>query len=280
MILSQAWKAYEMDRKLEGYSKHTLNAYRLQVDLLIRHLGDMSISEVTTEDLKGYISKDFDRLARSSIGHRIKSIKALFSWAVDEDYIIKNPTRRLKEPKQGIKVRKMLDREEIEVLKSVCERPIEHALIQMLYSTGIRVGELHTLNINDVSIQNRTIIVNGKGDKERVAFFNAECKVWIHAYLNSRSDNCESLFITERKPYRRSSIDQLRYIIKRIAKRTNIESSVYPHRLRHSLASHMFANDAPLSLIQNILGHSKPETTQVYIHTDPSRTKQLYDRYS
>jgi len=280
LIISQAFLLYEKDKKIQGYSPKTLTAYRLQANLLIRYFGDVDINTITYEKLKDYLSKDYERLKPSSIGHRVRFLKSLYRWALDEGYIDINPASKLKEPKEGSKIPKLLTREEVEILKSACKKPIEHALIRILYATGSRIGEIHKLNKNDIDFENRVIVVNGKSDKERKVFFNAECKIWIHNYLKFRNDDCEALFVTERNPKRRSSIAQLRYVVKRVAKRAGMNISVYPHRFRHSLASHMFEKGAPLDFVQHILGHTKSDITKrFYIHTNTEMSRQLYDRF-
>lgn len=277
MRLTEAWPIYEMDKKLLNYSKHTLKAYKLQVRLLSEGLSDPDINQITYEQLKAYLAAQ-EHLKPSSIGHRIRFIQSFFRWAIDEGYVSKNPTARLKEPKLGSRIPKFLTEDDIETLREACTSPLEHALVEFLYTTGCRIGEIATLNRSALDMQNGSVIVHGKGDKEREVYFNTKCRIWLKKYLDGRKDKDPALFVTERAPHR-MSIAQIRYIIKRISARAGIEANVYPHRLRHSYATHLLNNGAPMEAIQQLMGHQKAETTQIYAQLSGERRKELYKRY-
>mgnify|MGYP000737159690 CR=1 FL=1 len=277
MRLSEAWEAYAADKRLLGYSPHTLRAYRLQSTLLIRHLGDIDIQEVTFEQLKKYLASQ-EHLKPASIGHRVRFLKSLFKWAHDEGFITANPASKLREPKMGTRLPKALSEEDVELLREACETPLEHALIEFLYTTGCRIGEVARLNRNAIDWETRSVVVRGKGDKEREVYFTIKCGIWLKRYLKQRKDNDVALFVTERKPHR-MSIAQIRYIIKRVARRAGIQTSVYPHKLRHSYATHLLNNGAPLEGIQTLLGHSKLETTRLYAQLSGPRRREFYQRY-
>jgi len=279
MRLTEAWEAYQADKRLLGYSPHTLKAYHLQLTLLARHFGDVELDSLTFEDLKAYLAKDAERLKPASIGHRVRFLKSLFRWAHDEGYIVCNPAAKLKEPKQGQRVPKALAEEDVELLREACESALEHALVEFIYSTGCRIGEIHRLNRNAVDWENRSVIVHGKGDKEREVYFSIRCGIWLRRYLEERKDDQVALFVTQRRPYRRMSIAQIRYIIKRVASRAGVEANVYPHRLRHSYATHLLNNGAPLELVQSLLGHEKTETTRLYAQLIGRRRRELYRKY-
>lgn len=278
MLLSQAWSAYEADKRLEGYSPYTLKAYQLQARLLIRAIGDAEIAEVTFEALKGYLAKDAERLKPASIGHRIRFLKSLFRWAQDEGHVTRNPSAKLKEPKQGARVPKALSEEDTEMLREGCQTPLEHALIEFMYSTGCRIGEVVRLNRNAINWESRSAIVRGKGDNEREVYFSIKCEIWLRKYLKARRDLDMALFATERRPHR-MSIAEVHYIIKRVARRSGVEVNVYPHKLRHSYATHLLNNGAPLEIIQSLLGHAKMETTRLYAQLSGPRRRELYRKY-
>ncbi|MCG8401361.1 MAG: tyrosine-type recombinase/integrase [Firmicutes bacterium] len=277
MKLSKAWALYEMDKKLLNYSVHTLKAYKLQLKLLARHLNDPDINSVTYDQLKTYLAQQ-EHLKPSSIGHRIRFIQSFFRWAIDEGHTSKNPASKLREPKLGTRVPKFLTEDDIETLRESCETPREHAIIEFLYTTGCRIGEAVGINKSDIDWQNKSVIVRGKGDREREVYFNTKCRIWLKKYLESRRDNDPALFVTERAP-RKISISQMRGIIKKVADRAGIRTSVYPHRLRHSYATHLLNNGAPMEAIQQLLGHQKSETTQIYAQLSGERRRQLYQRY-
>lgn len=277
MLLSQAWSAYEVDKRLLGYSPHTLKSYKLQAGLLIKHLGDRDLSDVALEMLKEYLGAQ-THLKPASIGHRVRFIKSLFHWAQDEGYIIGNPASKLREPKLGLRLPKAMPEEDIVELQEGCNTTLEHALIEFMYTTGCRIGEVQSLNRNAINWEDRSAIVRGKGDKEREVYFNMKCAIWLKKYLKERKDSDVALFVTERAPHR-MSISQIRYITKRVAKRSEVQTNVYPHKLRHSYATHLLNNGAPLEAIQSFLGHSKIETTRLYAQLSGEHRRQIYKRY-
>lgn len=278
MIISEAWLLYEADKKLEGFSPHTLKSYKIQKDLLIRYLGDVFVSDVTYDDLKSYISNEMNRLKMSSVANRVRSLKALFRWIHDEGYTTRNPAAKLKEPKLGMRVPKSINEELIEELREACNIPLEHALIELFYSTGCRIGEVYRMKRNHIDWERKAIIVLGKGDKEREVYFSNKCAIWLKKYLNNRYDEDKALIVTERAP-RRMEIAQIRYVIKRIAKRAEIKTNIYPHKLRHSYAMHLLDNGAPMELIQELLGHQKLDTTRIYAQLNGERRRELYKKH-
>lgn len=279
MLLSEAYKFIIVDRQIEGFSPLTLKNYKYQVNMLIRHFGDCDLNDVTLESLKEYLVTKGSHLKPSSLGLRIRIIRAIFRWASDEGYCINNPARRLKEPKLGSRVPKALSEEETVLLQEGCISVLEKSLISFMYSSGCRIGEIHKLNRNSINWENRSCIVNGKGDKEREVYFSIKAMIYLKKYLKERKDLDTALFVTERKPYRRTSIAQLRRIIKRVAKRSEVLNNVTPHQLRHSFATHLLNNGAPMEGIQALLGHQKLETTQIYTSLSGSRRKQIHTRY-
>ena len=278
MLISDASRLYLADKQLEGFSPHTLKGYKLQHELLIRYLSDIEIDEITLIDLKNYLVEAGGHLKPSSLGARIRAIRAFFRWATDEGYCDANPARKLREPKLGTRIPKALNEEDTVLLQEACKTPLEHALVEFMYSTGCRIGEVHRLNRNAINWDQRSCIVLGKGDKEREVFFSIKAAIWLKKYLAGRKDSDVALFVTERKPHR-MGIDQIRYVIKRIARRSEVEVNVYPHKLRHSFATHLLNNGAPMEGIQTLLGHQKLETTMLYAQLSGPRRKEIYIKY-
>src|SRR5690625_1234771 len=239
MVLSEAWGTHQSDKKVEGYSSLTLKMYGFQYNLLKCFFGDIKISEFTTEKLKQYLVESGGHLKPSSLGHRIRFIKSLFKWTHEEGYILKNPSAKLKEPKLGQRIPKFLSKHEIELLREGCHTPMEKALFELFYSTGCRIGEVARLNRDDINFVGSSVIVRGKGDKEREVYFNVRCAIWLKRYLDERDDDESCLFVTMRNPKRRMSVDSLRYIVKCISNRAGINKTIHPHQLRHSYATHM-----------------------------------------
>ncbi|PLR95778.1 site-specific tyrosine recombinase/integron integrase [Bacillus sp. T33-2] len=279
MLLSEAWEKYQLDKKIEGYSALTLKTYCFQYNLLLRFFGDIDMSELTTEKLKSYLIEVGEHLKPSSLGHRVRCIRSLLKWTYDEGFISKRPATKLKEPKLGKRIPKFLSELEIEHLREACQTSLENALFEFIYSTGCRIGEVVKLNRDDINFSTNSVIVHGKGDKEREVYFNTRCSMWLNRYLDERDDEDPCLFITERKPKRRMSIDLIRYIIKRISSRAGIKKSIHPHQLRHSYATHMINNGAPLEVIQSLLGHEKSETTKIYAQLSGKLRHDFYSKY-
>jgi integrase/recombinase XerD len=278
MTLLEAWEVYYADKCIEGFSPKTLKSYQTQHRLLSRYLGDIEIGNVTLIDLKKYLLEAGGHLKPSSLGVRIRFIRAFFRWANEEGFCMSNPARKLKEPKLGKRVPKALSEEDTEMLRESCRSPLEHALVEFFYTTGCRVGEVYNLNIDSIDWDNRSCIVLGKGNKEREVYFSIKALIWLKKYLKGRKDHDEALFVTERAPHR-MGIDEIRHVIKRVAKRSEIETRVYPHKLRHSFATHLLNNGAPMEGIQTLLGHAKLETTMIYAHLSGPHRKEIYQRY-
>lgn len=279
MLLSEAWENYQSDKRIEGYSSLTLKMYGFQCNLLKRYFGDSGMDDITTEDLKLYLGEAAEYLKPSSLGHRVRFIKSLFKWTHEEGFILKNPAAKLKEPKLGKRIPKFLSEHEIEHLREGCHTSMEKALFEFFYSTGCRIGEVAKLNQDDINFIGNSVIVHGKGDKEREVYFNVRCAIWLKRYLDERDDDEPCLFVTVRKPKRRMSVDSLRYIVKRISKRAGINKTIHPHQLRHSYATHMIDNGAPLEVIQSLLGHEKSETTRIYAHLSGKLRYDFYNKY-
>lgn len=279
MLLSEVWKKFRQEKTLEGYSPGTLDGYQLQVKLLKDYIGDEGIKaeDVTYELLKEYLAAQ-DHLKPASLAFRIRSLKSVFGWAHVEGLIPENPTVRLKVPKQGKRVPKALSEKDMELLRIGCKTPLEHVLVEFMYSTGCRIGEIQKLNKSDIEWENRSAIVLGKGDKEREVYFSVRCQIWLLKYLDERTDTDPALIVTERDPHR-MGIDQIRRVVKRAAERGGVTVNVSPHKLRHGFATHMLNNGAPMEAIQSWLGHAKISTTQVYATLSGHRRQELHRRY-
>jgi integrase/recombinase XerD len=278
MHLTKAWESYEADKRIEGFSPQTLKAYKLQVKLLINFFSDVNIDTLSTSHLKEYLAMSSEHLKPSSLAHRVRFMKSLFRWSHEEGYIAKNPAAKIKEPKMGKRIPKFLTELEIEHLREACFTPLEKSLFEFMFSTGCRIGEISSLDKNCINWSSRSVIVRGKGDKEREVYFNIRCEIWLKRYLNERQDQDPAIFVTERLPHR-MSIAQMRNVIKRISQRAGIHKEIHPHQLRHSYATNLLNNGAPLEVIQSLLGHEKSETTRIYAQLSGRLREDLYRKY-
>jgi len=197
LLLSEAAKSYEADKRIEGFSPQTLRAYELQMKLLINYFSNIQIKEITTNGLKQYLADSSVQLKPSSLAHRIRFIKSIFRWSHEEGIISSNPARKIKEPKVGKRIPKFLTEREIEHLRDACYSSMEKALFESMFSTGCRIGEIVNLDRGGSS----SAIVRGKGEKEREVYFNVRCDIWLKNYLKEREDSDPAIFVTERSPH-------------------------------------------------------------------------------
>ncbi len=281
MIMSEVWKQFELDKQLEGYASSTIEDYKLQWDLLMREIGNIKIKDITYEQLKMYIieQKQKRSLMPSSVNHRSKSLRSVFRWAHENGYISVNPACRLKGMKEPKTVPKNIPPFFLESIRESCKNSREHALIEIFFNTGCRLAEIQKLNINDINWETQSIIVDGKGSREREVMFTERAQYWIKKYLELRQDNHPTLFTVERKPYRRLSKERMREIIKEVAKRSGINLNVYPHKFRHSFSQHLIDRGMPMEIVQQLLGHKKLETTRRYCQYSGEQLRSAYKKY-
>lgn len=274
--LSSLWARYERDKKLARYSDKTLSSQKIQNNLLIKTFGDIEAGSISTDQLKDYLAS-CDHLKTSSLGHRIRVLKAFFTWAYKEQLIDSNPMATIREPVIKDKTPKFFGDKEIVQLKSGCQSPLEKAILEFSFATGCRIGEIWLINHSDINWEDNSVNILGKGGKRRVVYFSEVCKDILNDYIESRKDDDPALFVTERAPHR-MSISQMRYILKRIAKRSGIKGNAYPHKLRHSYATHLINNGASLEAIRQLLGHSSLNSTLIYASLTEEGKKNTYTR--
>lgn len=279
MLFSEAAHDYLEAKQAEGYSPKTIAAYRLQYRLLGTYLGNPTLETITTAQLRGYLARDTDRLKPASLGHRIRSMHSLWKWLVEEEIVDVDPSRRIKEHALPPPIPKALSSEQLELLRDACKSPREHALVELFFATGARLNEVSQLNRADIRWDTRSVIVMGKGRKERECYFGHKASLWLSRYLASRQDTEDALFVTLRQPFRRAANHTLYGEVKRIARRIGLDSHVSPHVYRHSLATSLLDHGADVVIIQSLLGHAKPETTLRYLRLSGQRRRHEYDRY-
>lgn len=278
MNLSEAWVLYEQDKQIEGFSQNTLGGYKTQMNMLVRHFGEKDLNDITVFDLKQYLVEKGSHLKPSSLGQRIRVIRAFFKYFSDEGYCERNPSSKLKEPRLGSIVPKAFSEEEAELLREACKTPLEHALTEFFYSTGCRISEVQQLNLSDINWENRSCIVNGKGSKQREVYFSLKAKIWLRWYIDLRTDEDPALFVTDRAPHRPSTAT-MRRNIKVVGKQSGIDKRVCPHYWRHTFATHLLNRGAPLEAVQDQMGHCDIKTTRIYCQLSGVRRKEIHTRY-
>lgn len=267
-------------KKLAGYSIATLKNYKYVLDKLSIFL-NKPVATITVNDLRMFLVVNSEGKKKSTINSMIFYIKAFFSWLETEDLIPKNIAKKLEVTKLPKRLRKSLTLEELELLRIACKSNRERALIEFLFATGCRVSEVVNCNIEDLNFNESTIRIIGKGDKERIVCFGEKTKLYINKYINydRRKDNDPALFVSEKFPYNRLSKRGIELIITNIAKRADFDKRVFPHLLRHTMATLGLRNGADLVTIQHLLGHTTPNTTQIYAENSLENLKHEYKQH-
>lgn len=264
-------------KKLEGLSQNTLNSYKLELRIFSEKVKKRTDS-ISSADIRVYLSH-FPHLKMSSLSRKLSVSKSFFGWLTSEEILQRDPTAKLKTPKEEKRLPKALTIEELEMLREACETVRQRAFIEVLYASGTRLSEVHQLNILDINLQSMSTNVIGKGNKEREVYLSSKAMFHLKKYLNSRTDDCEALFITERRPYRRLSPRGIQRDVKKIAKKAGIASKVSPHVLRHTFATLTLNNGAELAAVQELLGHSSPDTTLRYARITEERKREQHKRF-
>ncbi|MDD3225817.1 MAG: tyrosine-type recombinase/integrase [Clostridium sp.] len=267
-------------KKLAGYSMATLKNYKYVLDKLSIFI-NKPVATITVNDLRMFLVINGEGKKKSTINSMIFYIKAFFSWLDSEDLIPNNPAKKLEVAKLPKRLRKALTLEELELLRIACEDNRDRALIEFLFATGCRVSEVENCNIEDLDFNNNTLKVIGKGDKQRIVFFSDKTKVYLKKYIDEerRRDNDPALFVSENFPYNRLSRRGIELVVHNIAVRAGFNKSVYPHLLRHTMATLGLQNGANLVTIQHLLGHTDPATTQIYAENSIENVKHEYKQH-
>ena len=267
-------------KKIDGLSIETLKSYRLHLMRFSNYI-KKNAEDITTMDLRMFLavlSKNF-KLKDTSLETEKSILKSFFNWLEQEDYIKKSPAKKLKPTKIDKKLRGSLTIEEMEILKESCKTLRERAMIEFFYCTGCRLDEVAKLNRNDIDWQNMCLKVMGKGSKERIVMISPKAKIHLQKYLMSRLDDNGALFVSERNPHGRLGRRAFEKEIKKIGLRAGLTKNVFPHLIRHTTATVMINNGADITAIQNLLGHSTPATTQVYIDVSNQYVKDQYTKH-
>lgn len=267
-------------KRIEGRAESTILRYK---DIVSRMLDffNKPIEKITTEDLRYYLAwykQTHNTQAVTLDGMRL-CISSFFKWLYQEQYITYDPTLRIGKIKFEKKVKEVITDENLELLRAFCRNERDYALIEFLYATGIRIGELVKLNISDVDFHTYQIIVSGKGNKQRVVKMNGYAAARLRLYLESRHDDIPALFISNKKPYKRLEISGARCVLKRIAKRAGISQRIFPHALRTKFATDLSKHGAPIEHVASLLGHENINTTRIYSLTSKEDLDHSYNKY-
>ena len=266
-------------KQVEGCSERTIDYYKTTINKMLDCV-NLKIESITTDDLRKYLSdyKNQTDASKTTIDNIRRVLSSFFSWLEDEDYILKNPIRRIHKIKTRKVVKEVLSDEHFEVLRDNCENIRDLAMIELLASTGIRVGELVNLNIDDVLFNERECIVLGKGDSERIVYFDAKTKIHLQKYLKSRNDSNPALFVSFKKPYNRLGINGVERRIRELGRDANIKK-VHPHKFRRTMATNAIDKGMPIEQVQKLLGHVQIDTTMQYAMVNQSNVKIAHRKF-
>jgi len=266
-------------KRIEGCSEKSLKYYKATIEAMLDEI-KIDVKHIVTDDIRGYLT-DYQKKKNSSkvtIDNIRRILSSFFSWLEDEDYILKSPVRRIHKVKIGISIKETYSDEALELMRDNCTEPRDLAMIDMLASTGMRVGEMVLLNRNDIDFNERECIVFGKGSKERVVYFDARTKIHLQNYLGIRTDDNPALFVSLKSPHERLKIGGIETRLREFGKQLGLHK-VHPHKFRRTLATMAIDKGMPIEQLQQLLGHSKIDTTLQYAMVKQSNVKIAHRRY-
>lgn len=266
-------------KRIEGCSEKSLKYYRATIDAMTACIGK-EVKHITTDDIRVYLT-DYQAKKQSSrvtIDNIRRILSSFFSWLEDEDYILKSPVRRIHKVKTASNIKETYSDEALELMRDNCDEIRDLAIIDMLASTGMRIGEMVLLNREDIDFNERECIVFGKGDKERIVYFDARTKIHLQEYLNSRTDDNAALFVSLKTPYNRVMIGGIESRLRKFGKKLGLQK-VHPHKFRRTLATMAIDKGMPIEQLQQLLGHKRIDTTLQYAMVKQSNVKIAHRKY-
>ena len=266
-------------KRIEGCSEKSLKYYESTITAMLSELGK-SVNHIVTDDIRTYLTEYQARKQSSkvTIDNIRRILSSFFSWLEDEDYILKSPVRRIHKVKTGTNIKETYTDEALELMRDNCTELRDLAIIDMLASTGMRVGEMVLLNREDIDFNERECVVFGKGDKERIVYFDARAKIHLQNYLNSRDDGKPALFVSLQKPHNRLQISGIEVRLRQYGKRLGL-NKVHPHKFRRTLATMAIDKGMPIEQLQQLLGHRRIDTTLQYAMVKQSNVKIAHRKY-
>ena len=266
-------------KRVEGCSDKTLNYYENSIRRLFSAV-DCHVTHMQTDDLRTYLSdyQQKSQCSKSNIDNIRRILSSFFTWLEDENFIIKSPVRRIHKIRSSQTVKETYSDESLETMRDQCGCLRDLAMIDLLASTGMRVGELVRLNIDDIDFENRECVVFGKGSKERPVYFDARTKMHLKNYLESRNDSNPALFVSLLSPYNRLEISGIEVRLRKLGRKLGI-TKVHPHKFRRTLATRAIDKGMPIEQVQQLLGHAKIDTTMQYAMVNQNNVKISHRKY-
>ena len=266
-------------KRVEGCSEQTLKYYRSTIEAMRAELGKPP-EQITTTDIRDYLTQyqNQRKSSRVTIDNIRRILSTFFSWLEDEDYIVKSPARRIHKVKTAKVVKDTFSDEDLEKMRDQCDNLRDLAMIDLLASSGMRVGEMVALNREDINFVERECVVLGRGNKERVVYFDARTKIHLQNYLDSRTDGNSALFVSLRSPYERIMIGGVESRLRNMGRELQIPK-LHPHKFRRTLATTAIDKGMPIEQVQQLLGHQKIDTTMHYAMVKQQNVKSAHRKY-
>lgn len=266
-------------KRIEGCSEKSLKYYKATIVTMLATV-EKEVKHIVTDDIRGYLTEyqEKNKSSKVTIDNIRRILSSFFSWLEDEDYILKSPVRRIHKVKTGTNIKETYSDEALELIRDNCTELRDLAMIDMLASTGMRVGEMVLLNRNDIDFNERECIVFGKGNKERVVYFDARTKIHLQNYLESRKDNNPALFVSLKEPHDRLKIGGIEARLREFGEKLGLQK-VHPHKFRRTLATMAIDKGMPIEQLQQLLGHRKIDTTLQYAMVKQSNVKIAHRKY-
>lgn len=272
-------KKFISAKEIEGCSQRTTKYYESTL-LKMNSKMNKAITHMTTDDLRTYLTEyqKVNNCSKASVDNIRRNLSSFFSWLEEENYILKSPMKRIHKIKVDKVIKETYSDETLELLRDNCGCLRDLAIIDLLASTGMRVGELVKLNINDIDFENRECVVFGKGNKERPVYFDARTKIHLKNYLNTRNDNDPALFVSLDAPHERLNISGVEIRLRQLGRRLGIQK-VHPHKFRRTVATKAIDKGMPIEQVQSLLGHSQIDTTMHYAMVNQNNVKESHRKY-
>ena len=266
-------------KRIEGCSEKSLKYYKATIEAMLNEL-QKDVKHIVTDDIRGYLTEyqEKKKSSKVTIDNIRRILSSFFAWLEDEDYILKSPVRRIHKVKTGTNIKETYSDEALELMRDNCTELRDLAMIDILASTGMRVGEMVLLNRSDIDFNERECIVFGKGSKERVVYFDARTKIHLKNYLESRVDDNPALFVSLKVPYERLKIGGVEVRLREFGEKLGLQK-VHPHKFRRTLATMAIDKGMPIEQLQQLLGHSKIDTTLQYAMVKQSNVKIAHRKY-
>ena len=279
IISENSVAAFVAAKRIEGCSEKTLAYYQNTIQAMISGIGKAA-QQITTEDLRAYLTEyqNEHNISRVTIDNIRRILSSFFSWLEDEDYIVKSPVRRIHKVKTAKVIKETYTDEALELMRDNAPSLRDLAIIDLLASSGMRVGELVTLNRDDINFAERECVVFGKGDKERLVYFDARTKIHLQNYLGDRSDENSALFVSLKFPHDRLQIGGVETMLRGLGRQLNL-TKVHPHKFRRTLATSAIDKGMPIEQVQQLLGHQKIDTTMHYAMVKQQNVKLAHRKF-